>query len=193
MLKKKMHRQTYLSSGNSSINTTIPIKETSSAISNTYIPETKATDNRNLITQFTEFCNNKDIKSAYNLLTEECKETNFPKIEDFENNYYKAVFTENRMCDMQSWIVNDNKYTYNVKFMKDILSSGKLDDAKGFVDYITIVETESGEQKLNINSYVGRKNIAKEETVHGIKIKVLYKDMYIDYEKYNIEIINRYR
>ena len=44
-----------------------------------------------IIDQFIRYCNAKNTQSAYDLLTEECKEEVFPTIESFENNYLKFL------------------------------------------------------------------------------------------------------
>ena len=56
-------------------------------------------------------------------------------------------------------------------------------------DYITIVD-QNGEDKLNINNYIGRKNLEKTTEYKNIEINVLSKDTYMDYEIYNLNISN---
>lgn len=172
------------------ITDTIPIKETKPAITEGYISETQAKKNKDTIDMFIEYCNNKKVKEAYNLLTDECKETNYPTIQGFINNYYKRVFATARTCSIQNWIVSGNSCTYQITYLEDIISSGKIDNSNSINDYITVIKMEDKEQKLNINSYIGRKEINSTGSNNGVTIKVISKDIYMDYETYHIEVRN---
>lgn len=177
--------------GNSSMNnTTISSKETNPVGSTEGISNTEAKKNKDVIGSFIDYCNNKDVQSAYDLLTDECKETNFPTIKEFTNNYYTKIFTKYRLYDMQTWFKEDNYATYSVVITEDILSTGQIQSTDSFSDYYTVVKTKDGDLKLNINSYIGRKEIGKETKTSNITINVISKDMYMDYEIYNIEVKN---
>jgi len=185
--RMKQNRESY--SRDSSV-TTIPEKEKKSAVSGGTLSSQIATENKNIINTFVEYCNNKNIESAYNLITDECKEKMFPTMQDFYDTYYSKIFGEARICELQVWITEGNWYTYEVKLMEDILSTGRTGQTTMYTDYYTIVKTEQGEQKLNINRYIGRKNIEKETVGGTATVKVLSKDVYLDYELYNMEIKN---
>jgi len=56
-------------------------------------------------------------------------------------------------------------------------------------DYYTIV-TSNGETKLNINNYVGTDILGEEQTSQNIDVKVVSRDIYMDYVTYNITVKN---
>lgn len=144
--------------------------------------------NNNIMDDFIKYCNQKEVEKAYNLLTDECKETIFnSKIQNFEQDYINKIFNTQKTYSMQSWIQASGSYTYKVKIMEDMLSTGKTGDY--IEDYYTIVN-KNGEYKLNINSYVGRRNINKSAEKDNISITVNTKDIYMDYETYNIKVQN---
>lgn len=138
-----------------------------------------------IINSFFAYCNNKNIKEAYGLLTEECKELMYPKFEDFKNSYYKEVFNgKKRNVSIENW----NGKIYKVEIMEDVLATGNYDEASIKQDYITIDESNS---KLNINGYIGTKQINKENSLNdNITIKVEKKDQYMDYEIYTFKVKN---
>ena len=86
---------------------------------------------------------------------------------------------------MQNW----TGWIYIVRYTEDILSTGKVTDNSTIQDYIKIV-IEDGNEKLNINSYLGKKEINKEKEYQNIKIKVLDRRSYMDYEIYDFEVEN---
>lgn len=155
---------------------------------NTVIKENTAKDNNEIIDKFIKFCINGEIEEAYNLLTPECKEICYSSVESFKNNYCKKIFSNKDDYNIQSWITNDSNYTYKVRFTENLLATGKSSSGT-LEDYITIVKNND-ELKLNINSYVSRQNIDKEEKRNNINVKVRYKDIYIDREEYLISVTN---
>lgn len=156
-------------------------------ISGSEVTQEKQEQNSKIIDEFITYCNSKQIEKAYALLTEECKEEVFAnKIEYFEQNYINKIFTNEKIYNIQSWI-NGTNVTYKIRILNDIMATGKKEDA--FEDYYTIVKKD-GQNYLNINSYIGRKNINKETTDKNITIHVLTKDIYKDYESYKIRVKN---
>lgn len=151
------------------------------------LPDSKLNEDIDIIKKFIEFCNNKKFEEAYNLLTDECKEEMFLNLNDFVNIYYTSLFNgEEKNYTIENWSLN----TYQVNFIGDILSTGKVDEVKNKQDYITIVNQGNNEYKININNYIGRTNINRQTEHENIKINIESKDTYNDYEIYNISVEN---
>lgn len=147
---------------------------------------TTAEENYNLIATFIQYCNNHETQQAYNLLTEECKENLYPRLENFEKNYVYMMFQEKRQADIQSWTGNSNQYTYLVKLTGDIMATGNT-KAQEYEDYITV---EREKQKLNINRYIGRQKIEKTQEIENLNFEVNFVDRYKDYEIYDLKVSN---
>lgn len=157
-----------------------------SIISDTNVSEKNMETEINIIDDFINYCNNKDINNAYNLLTEECKELMYPTVEDFYKSYYSITFNnENKTYTIENWSGN----TYQVMITEDILLTGKVNNSITRQDYMTII-SKDGEKRLNINSYIGRKKINKITTKNYIEFVILNKDIYMDYEVYNFKVTN---
>ena len=156
-----------------------------SAVSGNSVSSTKLKKDADVINEFVKYCNDGNINSAYNLLTEECKEEMFPTIEDFNSIYYSKLFNSYKTHTIENWIGN----TYKINFTGDILSTGDLSSNESKQDYITVVK-EDGESKLNINNYIGRNNLNKTTEYKDVKATVTRIDTYMDYEVYNLSIQN---
>lgn len=165
---------------NSVVNKTIE-KSKQSSISNTKVSDNVYKKESGLIDRFINFCNTGKVEEAYNLLTDECKENLFPSIEAFENNYIKTVFSSYKTYTIQNYYGN----TYTIRLIEDMLSTGKSNNGEAIQDYFTIVD-----DKLNINEYIKREKIETSGISNDIKITVLYKDVFMSYEKYTIEVYN---
>lgn len=155
--------------------------------SNKKVNETDAKNNYELISTFIDYGNNLKIEEAYNLLTDECKENVYPNIEVFKKTYIDVVFKEKKQADIQSWIQNENYYTYLVNYTGDILSTGDYTKETQYQDYITI---DKDKQKLNVNRYIGRKQIDKQTNQNNLKFNINYIDIFKDYEIYNLTVSN---
>ena len=142
------------------------------------------------IETFIKKCNNGDIEGAYNMLTDGCKNVLFAnKVENFKKGYLDIIFSSKRIGDIENFISSDGYYTYRVKYYVDMLSTGNTQNKESYQDYITICKNETN-GKLNINSLIYKKDINKESELNGIKVIVLSKQVYKDYEKYEIKFEN---
>lgn len=137
--------------------------------------------------KFGEYCNNKQINEAYNLLSEDCKNQMYPTVTEFKKNYYDKIFAEKvKNISTENWVGD----IFKVKFTDDALSTGIYNSQSAIQDYITIVEDKNDNVKLNINGYIGKEKIDKTKEVYDIKIQVLEKYKYMDYEIYAYEVQN---
>lgn len=144
-------------------------------------------DQTSVIEQFLNLCKKNNDEEAYNMITDECKEEMFNTVEDFKNIYLDSIFKTNGVTfKISNWFGN----TYKVDFtVGDMLSTGNPDDVENIQDYITL-KSENNETKVNINKYVGRYEVNREKEDNNIKISVISKDIYMDYEKYKIKVEN---
>lgn len=138
-----------------------------------------------IIDRFIKYCNNEETEEAYELISDDCKEEIFPTIQDFINLYYNNIFKITKTYKMQNWSGN----TYKIEYKNSLLATGGIETDEFIRDYIT-VEQNGEDLKLNINNYIGRTKIDKTKTIGDIKIEVVSKDVYMDYEIYNLQVEN---
>ena len=150
------------------------------------IDESNLQEANKLIEEFISECNNGNIDQAYSLISIDCKNEMYKDINTFKTMYYERIFNPNtkKTAIIENWFSN----TYIVKISDDIMTTGKV--SNGIQDYITIVE-ENNELKLNINNYIGKEEISKEQTVDNITFNIIEKHIYIDYEIYKLKINNK--
>ncbi len=141
-----------------------------------------------IMDQFLTHCVKQEVEQAYNFLSKDCKEMMYPSQEVFKTEYCETKFSGNKTYSFQSW-TNVREVIYYVKIFDDMLSTGIANTRNYKEDYITIVK-ENDEYKLNINSYITKKERNVEEEKENIKIKVNDTKVYMDYELYSITISN---
>lgn len=154
-----------------------------SSIKGSSVLKSDLKNTQNILDNFFTACNNQKYEEAYNMLTDKCKELVYPSLKSFKFNYYDNVFKgEKKSYSFENWFGN----TYYVKLTQDALSTGKVESAKDAkYDYITIENN-----KLNISTYIGSKEINKTKQSKNIIVRVDSKDTFMDYEIYNITIKN---
>lgn len=142
----------------------------------------------NTIKTFIEYCNNRKIEEAYDMLSEDTKYNLYKSKTEFVKNYYITFFKTKKIYNMQAWITSGGYYTYKVEFEEDLLSTGGADSNK-IEEYYTVVK-ENEKYKININRYIGNIEINKITEKNNVKITVLSKNIYLDNIEYKIKVEN---
>lgn len=138
------------------------------------------------INSFMDLCLAGNPDEAYNMLTEECKEVLYSSIDKFKSNYYSKIFGSNKVYDVEQYYAN----TYKVKVSTDMNTTGAYTSLAN-TDYITAVYNDGG-IKLNVGNYIGRNNINSSGTGNNITVTVNFKDVFVEYERYNVNVKNGY-
>lgn len=167
-------------------NTNTSVAAEKSAVTGELVDKEQITNAQNIIEQFVSYCNNGETEKAYNLLSKDCKNEVYKNLNIFETLYYKENFGGNikKTATIENWFGN----TYTVYISADIMATGKIEDTKKR-DYYTLVD-EEGSTKLNINSFIKKENINKEQTENNITYKIISKNVYMDYEEYTVQVQN---
>ena len=171
---------------NEKTNTNVNLKSSTSAITGESVSSKNLNTATETIEKFINFCNEKNLDEAYNMLTEECKNQMYTSVDVFEQAYYNNVFNgEEKSCNIENWTGD----IYKVNIVGDMLATGKSNNGYTKQDYIT-VKKEDNNYKLNINNYIGYKKIDKTTEKDGIEINIISKNTYMDNEQYTIKVIN---
>lgn len=140
----------------------------------------------NIIEQFIQYCNQGKKEEAYNMLSKDCKESMYPQISNFIENYYQNNFIESKSYNIQRWTGS----IYKVDLKQNILHTGNI-SGESKQDFITVVYNDDGKINININNFIERTQLNKETIIDNVFVKILYKDTYMNYETYTFEIQNK--
>lgn len=186
--KKNIEESSKQSKDNTTTNSSNIYDPNQTVLTGTEVTGKQAEENTQIIETFIEYCNNGEIQQAYDLLTDECKQNVYSTIDKFNNNYCKKIFASKKTYSIQSWMTGGYSYTYKVRFLENMLSTGTY-NPQAYEDYITVVNTNN-QIKLNINSYITRRTMNKEGSSSDVKINIEYKDIYKEYEEYAVKVTN---
>lgn len=158
-------------------------------ISDTKLNEQQTEENSALIKQFVEYCNQKQIQKAYELISQDCKTELYSNEQHFANNYINQIFTNAKNYQLELWAEKNGCYTYKITYNEgNPLQTGGY-TSNNFIDYITIVK-DGKNQKLNISNFVNKEQLNKSAESNNVKVQVNSRSIYIDYEIYNITVTN---
>ena len=121
------------------------------------------------------------------MITSDCKQILFPTLQDFNNNYVQKIFTQKRTIKVENSMYGES--IYKVSYYEDILSNGGYGQSNTLQDYVRIERTNEG-YKFSFNKFLYLENIEKNENANLIYMKALQKQVYIDFEIYQIQITN---
>lgn len=185
------------------INTYLKNRPKEMIATNAYTPDTPVIDNggsvpkkdkqeiNNLIDTYFNYCNNKEYKNAYDMLTTDCQSYMYNgSVSDFKQ-YVDTVFTNKKIYNLQNYSNVDDIYIYNIRILDDIMSTGTTGGYETYQEKIAIVE-ENGSKKIANQGYIRNKiydNIVGEDDY--LKIKVQSKNMSYTREEYQIEVTNK--
>ena len=144
--------------------------------------------NESVIDQFIDYCNNGNVEEAYNLLSDGCKEKVYTSLDVFRSSYIDVLFNTKREVTVQAWITDGDFYVYQVRYLNDMMASGKIDDNNVYQDYFSIDKKDSS--KISIGQYFGTKQIEKLNEKDNIQVTVNSVDYYLRQEVYTITVQN---
>ena len=122
------------------------------------------------------------------MISEDCKNIYYDSLDKFENRYCKNKFNGHKKYSFQSWI-NGSKNIYQIKIFDDILATGDFTSNKYIEDFYTIVK-ENNEYKLNINNFISKDEINKEQENSNIVFNIKDVEIYKEYSIYTIKVKN---
>lgn len=143
-----------------------------------------------LLDNFLTACIEHKPEEAYTYLSTEVKNLMYQTETIFKDSYYKGKFEGNKQYSFQSWSSNENEYIYLVKIFDNMLATGTSSETNYIEDYITIVP-EGDSLKVNVNGFIGRKNLYKENENDLLTAKVSVADIYIDKQIYTLNLKNK--
>lgn len=164
-------------------------KESKTIMSEDEVSSVYKYDFGQLIDEFYTYCINNKPEQAYELLSTNMKNIKYQSIEIFKDLYYNSRFEGNKQYSFQSWSQSNDIYIYQVKIFDNMLSTGKSSEQGYKEDFVTIVP-ERDKYKLNIDGYIGRKEIYKDASNDIVQISAEISDIYMDYEIYTFNVIN---
>lgn len=154
------------------------------------VPEKWQETIESTIDKFIQRCNNKEYESAYNMISEDCRQELYPTLNSFQK-YVDAKFVTKRSYSIQNFSNVGKQYIYDVNLMEDLMATG-LTDKEFYYDEEKFVFTEKDKNlKFAIDGFVRKVNLNMFAEDENLKINIYSKNVFYDHETYKVTITNR--
>lgn len=154
------------------------------------IPKKEVSKVNKAIDDYFNYCNSKEYENAFNMITNECKNTLFDNNLETFKEYINQIYTKNKIYNIQNYSNIKNIYVYDINILDDITATGTTGDYEKYKEKIVVHNLDEG-IKLSVQGYIGKTVIEKEAEDDNMKVKVLYKEMSYEREEYTVEIRNK--
>lgn len=158
-------------------------------LSGTAVSDNTLKKDTEVIKQFIEACNAKNIDEAYSLLSEDCKNELYKTEGAFDNDYVKQIFNQNRSYDIQAWVTSTDAITYKIKYLDDIMATGVTNE-EYIEEYITVIKEEN-DKKLNLSQFIKKDNINRIIKKGDLEVNIINRYIYNEYEEYELKFTNK--
>lgn len=165
-------------------------KPAETVISGNDVSKEKLAKDEDVVTQFVDYCNKKEYKNAYEMLTDDCKNAVYPNINKFKSGYVDTIFNTYKDYNLQAWVNEKDKTIYKIRYVEDALATGNYSDTERFIDYITIV-TDGDNKKISVSKFIENEEINETKETDQFKITVKSKDVFLEKESYKVSVENK--
>lgn len=184
------------------INMIIKNRRPQVVLKNTYDPDTAVITNDNAPTRYQDkikaamdeyikHCNNKDYNSAFDLLTDDCKDYLYGNSLVRFQNYVDSLFKSKKIYNYQAFSIFNGYYIYDVTILDDIGATGTTGNYDTFTEKYTFSRQNDGSFKISTGDFIRKVSINKQLEDENMIVKL--DSLYQSYSKidYELTIINR--
>ena len=174
------------------------------APTNTYTPHTTVLDSSEdvpeevadsfevFIENYVKYCNNRDYVSAYNLISEDCKENFFGNSYNNFVNYVSEKFDGTKSYAIQSYSTANDKYIYSVKLYDNFLATGLTNQSYRYVEEkMAISYDEDGNIVFSVGNYMESQELQYQASNDYLVARVTKSVEKYSFIVYNLELTNR--
>jgi hypothetical protein len=159
-------------------------------ITDTEVPKKYREPIENLVDTYFNYCNNGEYEKAYELISAECKQADYPTLDLFKQ-YVDYVFQgKKKVYTLQSYSVVNNVYVYDIKITDDFLANGTSDGYYYYDEKLVLIE-ENDEFKFSIGQFISKDNpnIVVEDDY--MKLEIVDRTVEYETETYRIKVTNK--
>lgn len=90
---------------------------------------------KKLISQFLDYCNNGQVEEAYEMLSDDCKKQEYKTIDIFKTEYIDKIFTYKK-----EYKIEKENELYKITIIDGLIESGSTEDRSSIVNYYKLEE-----------------------------------------------------
>jgi len=156
------------------------------------VPTTISNPIEDMIEEYVGYCNEAKWQSAFNMLSNECKEYSFGNsIEEYMKYVYTKMPTPKKYA-IQDYSNQGNTYIYQIKYTDDLLSTGLTNSEYQYTEEKMIFKKQKdGSIEMSVGNFIDYQEIKNISENEYLKIDVKYALKYYSKETYIVKLTNR--
>lgn len=160
--------------------------------SSSKVPNKVANAFETFIDKYFEYCNKRDYKSAYNLISEDCKKNYFDNRYENYVEYVESKFDGEKCYAIQNYSNYKDKYIYSVKIFDDFLASGLTNESYQYQEEMMVASYDENKNVVfSIANYIETIPLINSDSNDYLKVELKSVDIKYSYQIYEIKFSNR--
>lgn len=156
------------------------------------VPEEVSNSFEDFIENYVKYCNNRDYVSAYNLISEDCKENFFGNSYNNFVNYVSEKFDGTKSYAIQSYSTANDKYIYSVKLYDNFLATGLTNQSFRYVEEKMAISYDDNDNIVfSVGNYMDSQDLEYQSSNDYLVARVTKSVEKYSFIIYNLELINR--
>ena len=158
----------------------------------TTVPQNISNPIEEMIEEYVGYCNEADWASAYNMLSEACKEYSFNNsLTEYMHYAYTKMPTPKKYA-IQDFSNTGNTYIYQIKYTDDLLATGLTNTTYQYTEEKMIFKKQKdGSIEMAVGNFVDFDEIKNISENEYLKVDVKSVIKYYSKETYNVKLTNR--
>lgn len=157
-----------------------------------YVPKKVGNDIEDMLEEYTSYCFEGNVESAYNMLSDVCKEYMFENSLTNFTEYILEKTNGSKKYAIQDFSNNGNKFIYQIKYSADFLATGLNEEKYNYTEEKIVFEKKkNGEIDMAVGDFVDFQEIKNISESNYLKIDVKAVIKYYTYESYIVKLTNR--
>lgn len=156
------------------------------------VPEKISNPIEEMIEEYVGYCNEGNVESAFDMLSDSCKEYCFDNDIDNFVTYLSTKQIANMKYAIQDYSNNGDTYIYQIKYSQDLLSTGLTNSTYAFTEEKMIFKKKkNGTIEMAVGNFVDFNEIKNISENEYLKIDVKQLIKYYSVEEYIVKFTNR--
>ena len=156
------------------------------------VPDEVADSFEEFIENYVNYCNNGDYVSAYNLVSDDCKQNFFGNSYNNFVEYVSEKFGTGKRYSIQNYSNTDDTYIYSVKIFEDFLASGLTNQSYRYVEEkMAVSYDDNGDIVFSVGNYMGSKTLQYQASNEYLKAEITKSIQKYSFIVYTLKLTNR--
>ncbi len=156
------------------------------------VPEKVSNSVEEMLEKYMGYCLEGNVESAYNMLSDTCKECSFANEIDNFTSYITNKIGSAKRYAIQNYSNEGNTYIYQVKYSGDMLATGLTNTTYQYTEEkIVFKKQKNGTIEMSVGNFIDYEDIKNISENEYLKVDVKYVQKYYSVERYKVVLTNR--